>query len=159
MKQPNVEDLAGYGEIAALTRSQFVSAKETADGLETPLGAIETWSSSFRNAFTILLNSSCPMFLVWDYNSIQTHSTTRTLFYNDAYLALLKETQPLTPRDQVNDDWTDGWHAIQVDVEQVFTTGQALQRQRESFLAEQDGNDRGIFMPGLTALSGMRRIV
>jgi len=143
MKKPSLEALGGYSEISALMRSQFVSAKETADGLETPLGAIETWSSSFRNAFTILLNSSCPMFLVWDYDSIQTHSTTRTLFYNDAYLALLKETQPLTPRDQVNDDWTDGWHAIQVDVEQVFTTGQALQRQRASFLAEQDGNDRG----------------
>ncbi|XHX76502.1 MAG: PAS domain-containing protein [Stenomitos frigidus ULC029] len=143
MQKSSLEDLAGYREIAALMRSQFVSAKETADGLATPLGAIETWSPGLRSAFAILLNSGCPMFLVWDCGLTQNCSGERILFYNDAYLSLLKEIQPLTVADQSQDNWTESWRTLQAAVEQVFTTGQALRREQNPFLIDRNGNGNG----------------
>ncbi|MBW4661962.1 MAG: PAS domain S-box protein [Drouetiella hepatica Uher 2000/2452] len=143
MKKPSLEDVAGYREIAALMRSQFVSAKEAADGSQTTLGAIETWSSSLKSAFAILLNFSCPMFLVWDCASTQNCSGERILFYNEAYLSLLKEIQPLIPVDRIKDGWPEDWRTLQADVEQVFTTGQVLQREQNLVLAERKGNGNG----------------
>ncbi|HEY9640078.1 MAG TPA: PAS domain S-box protein [Coleofasciculaceae cyanobacterium] len=110
-------------------RSHFASAKAIVDGLPTPLGAAATWSSSLKNTFGILLNSWCPMFLVWDCGATQSNSSDsgeRILLYNDAYLSFLKEIQPLIPPDRANDRWTEYWSKIQAEVEQVLTTGQAL---------------------------------
>jgi PAS domain S-box-containing protein len=135
MEKPGVEVLfAGDSEIAALMRSNFGCATENPNEFKTLLGSVETWSSSLKNAFSILLNSCCPMFLVWDCNPSQNSPEKRILFYNDEYLSLLKETQQLIPFGRsVKESWTDNWSQIRSDIEQVFSTGQALRREKEPF--------------------------
>ncbi|MBW4518295.1 MAG: GAF domain-containing protein [Scytolyngbya sp. HA4215-MV1] len=127
MGNPSVEDLFAYNrEIAAWMRSQFFSAKEVADGLPTPLGAIETWSSSLKSALGILLNACCPMFLVWGQD--------RILVYNDAFFSLLQEPNLCTGFGQAIDDrWRETWSSLHTDIEQVFTTGQSSQHQNQPF--------------------------
>lgn len=122
-------------------RSHFANVKDVADGALTPLGTVETWSPSLKSVFGILLNSGCPMFLVWDYTPLPSTSSKRILFYNEAYLSLLNETQRLNPFGQRDDHWTENWRMIQADVEQVLTTGQALQRQQNPIFAEQNGKN------------------
>ena len=141
MGKLSIEDLfANHGGVVASMRSHFTSAKEVADGLQTRLGAVEAWSPSLKSAFAILLNSCCPMFLVWECDPGQSNSSERILLANDAHLSLLSETQPLL-LDRMNNSWTGDWSEIQADIEQVFTTGQALRRQQNLFLTEQ--NDKG----------------
>lgn len=134
-----MEDLfSGNSALEALPHTHFVSAKKVADGLQTPLGAVETWSSSLQSAFSLLLNSCSPMFLVWNCDSTQSCSGERILFFNDAYLSLF----PVISLDHFShDSWTEVWRTIQAEVEQVFTTGKVLQRQINSFFP--NSNDKG----------------
>lgn len=134
-------DDSGNSEIAALIRSHFISTKDGAEGTPTPISIVETWPSSLKNAFGILVNSCCPMFLVWDCDPNQSNSDERILFYNDAYLSLLKQTQQLVPFGcAVKDSWTKEWHPIRSDVDQVFATGQPVRREQESFLNHHNSN-------------------
>ncbi|HTL88275.1 MAG TPA: GAF domain-containing protein, partial [Leptolyngbya sp.] len=127
--------------MAARIGSHFVHAKDVADGVPTPLGAVGTWSPSLKSVFGILLNSSCPMFLIWDYALPLSPSRERILFYNEAYFSLLNETQPLNSSSRVHHRWTEAWGTIQADIEQVLSTGQALQRQQNLILPDQNGKD------------------
>jgi PAS domain S-box-containing protein len=128
----------------ALIRSHFVNAKDVADGVPTPLGVVETWSPSLKSVFSILLNSGCPMFLVWDYVSLPGTSSQHILFYNEAYLSLLNETQHLNLSDPANNRWTEHWSTLRADVEQVLTTGQALQHQQNLIPTELNGKGDGL---------------
>ncbi|HEY9627052.1 MAG TPA: PAS domain-containing protein [Coleofasciculaceae cyanobacterium] len=142
-------------------RSHFASATDMANGLQTPLGTVETWPSSLKSAFAILLNSSSPMFLVWEDASIQPDAD-GLLLYNDA-CSLLTKTQPQNSLDQ-NDRWTAEWPHIRADVEQVLATGQALRRDRTlsggnsdrgwsySAIWDETGQIRGVFATGYPAV-------
>jgi PAS domain S-box-containing protein len=130
---------AGNGEIVALMRSHFVDMTASSDW-QMQLGAIETWSPSLKNAFSILLNSCCPMFLVWVCAPTPQTAIARRLFYNDAYLALLKENNRCISFGQsIDEDWADDWQEARSMVAQVFTTGQPLQCQHAPF--SRHGND------------------
>ncbi|XGV98004.1 MAG: PAS domain S-box protein [Leptolyngbya sp. BL-A-14] len=135
MERPSLENLfAGDSEIAASLRSLFADADKPVDGVHNGsqrlLGAIEIVSPSLKNALSILLNAYCPMFLVWDFDPIQEDSSKHILFYNDAYLTLLKETQQFIPCGRsINESWSEAWSSVQSAIEHVFETGQPLRRE------------------------------
>src|SRR5579883_2229373 len=129
MAELSLADLfADDSETAAQMRSQFANVQDVADGVPTLLGAVETWPPSLKSVFGILLHSGCPMFLVWDHTLGTGTASERVLFYNEAYRSLFNGTQHLP--GQRNDRWTADGGTIQADVEQVLSTGQALERQQ-----------------------------
>ena len=68
-ERPNIDFLAGGGEMGALTRAY--------DWASSPLGSPENWPQSLRVTVRLLLNTGHPMFIWWGPELIQ--------FYNDAY--------------------------------------------------------------------------
>ncbi|GAB4379468.1 MAG: hypothetical protein Kow00121_33690 [Elainellaceae cyanobacterium] len=115
---------SGNGEIAAQMRSL--------DWSKTPLGAVTTWAFGLKTAFSILLSSCCPMFLVWGRD--------RILLYNDAYFRLLEESNCFAPIGQpISNGWLEAWSHVWGDIEQVFVTGQPIQREHKLSLAPQNG--------------------
>jgi PAS domain S-box-containing protein len=130
---------AGSGEIASMLRSHFINGMPNTSDWQIRLGEIETWSFSLKNAFSILVNSCCPTFLVWNCEPSQSNPTSKILFYNDAYLSLLKENHHFIPfGESIHANWTDQWSRVRSSVEQVFATGQPLQCQDEPFPTQAD---------------------
>ena len=139
MERLGLENLfVGNSEVAASLRSLFANVDQPANGShngsQRPLTANEPWSPNLKNALSLLLNACCPMFLVWDFDPAQADSSQRLLFYNDAYLTLLRETQQFIPCGRsIRESWTEAWSSVQLAVEHVFKTGQPLRHEREPF--------------------------
>ena len=159
MGKPSLDNLfAVASEIEALMRFHFANAEKNSSRLRMLLGSVEAWSSSLRSAFGILFNAGCPMFLVWDCNPSQGQLNEHILFYNDAFLSVLQGTEHNLPFGQsVQDSWTEDWSQVRADVEQVFTTGQALRREGEPFLNHQ-ATATGTVPSGHTVQFGMKPI-
>jgi PAS domain S-box-containing protein len=137
------EDLfAGDSEMARLMRSSVAGVETAASGLSM-LGPSGTWSSSLKNACSVLFNSCCPMFVVWDCDPAQSSATTRLLLYNDAYLSILNQSHQRVPFGQpISTCWSDEWRDVRADVEQVFATGQPVQRSNQPVPIHQDNQAR-----------------
>ncbi|MGI0486705.1 PAS domain S-box protein, partial [Pantanalinema rosaneae CENA516] len=113
--------------------SEMAMLMQTQDWSLTSLGAIASWSPCFRTALNILLNTSCPMFLVWGHD--------RILMYNDAYSAVLREHQMVAPvGTSLATNHDSEWDRLASDVEQVFSTQRSLQRQHQPFPGHREGN-------------------
>ncbi|WP_199313873.1 PAS domain S-box protein [Leptolyngbya sp. FACHB-671] len=122
----------GDSEMAALMQSRFASAENVTNGSSVSIGAIATWSPSFKTALNILLNACSPMFLVW--------GSDRLLFYNDAYSLLLRANdQPILVGQPISNSWNENWRQIQADVEQVFATGQPRRCENQPFPGDCSG--------------------
>lgn len=85
----------------------------------TPVGPIETWPSSLRNAVNIVLSSRFPMFIWWGPGLIQ--------FYNDAYRPSMGDTgkHPAALGQRGEDCWPEIWPVIYPLIRQVLDTGEA----------------------------------
>ena len=70
--------LAGGGEMGALMRAF--------DWSKTPLGPVETWPTSLKNAVSIMLPSKAQICLFW--------GPEYTFLYNDSYRPTLAEKHP-----------------------------------------------------------------
>jgi len=129
--------LIGGGEMGALIRTRFTYAGDHPNHVEPPLGPVATWPQNLKTALSILLNTSCPMFLVW--------GSDRLLFYNDAYSALLKVSNTLiSPGQPLNSSWSKTWAELQADVNHVFSTQQPLQ-QAERIVNQHNGSSHARF--------------
>ena len=109
---PRVEALFdGPGEMRALCRAF--------DWSTTSLGPIDTWPLSLRTTVATLLASRYPMFLFWGPDLIQ--------FYNDAYRPSLAEggRHPRALGMRGSDFWTEIWHIIGPQIDQVMAGGEA----------------------------------
>ncbi|MBD2158953.1 PAS domain-containing protein [Leptolyngbya sp. FACHB-16] len=111
-RQASDQRFAGDSTIATEIRSHNWS--------QTSLGSIEAWPPSLKTTLNILFHTPYPMFLAW--------GSDRILFYNDACSSLLGQGQgPQSLSQPIND--TDGiWPMVSSMVEQVFATGQSVQR-------------------------------
>ncbi|WNN87680.1 PAS domain S-box protein [Gloeocapsopsis dulcis] len=113
------------GEMGALMRSH--------DWSQTPLGAVENWSQSLRASLSILLVSSCPMYLAWGKNLIQ--------FYNDAYCPFLGSTKHPTALGQsASECFSQMWDSIGSIFEQVMVEGKAAALENQQFLLDRNGS-------------------
>ena len=100
----------GSGEMAALTRAVDWSA--------TPLGPVETWSTSLRTTVSTLLASRHAMFLWWGPELIQ--------FYNDGYRPSLgPDRHPSALGARGRDCWAEIWPVIGPEAEAIMAGGEA----------------------------------
>lgn len=94
------------------------------DWTVTPLGAMESWPGSLRNAVNLSLTSPVAIAILWGPDWVQ--------FYNDAYHQLLENTPPLRLFGQaVRDGWTTHFPAMARAVASVFATGQASELEEQ----------------------------
>jgi PAS domain S-box-containing protein len=115
----------GEGEMARRCR-EF-------DWASTPLGAVETWSQSLRTSVGIVLASRNPMFLWWGPDLVQ--------IYNDAYRPSLGEggRHPRALGARGRAFWTDIWDAIEPQITQVMTRGEATWHEDQYLPIERNG--------------------
>jgi PAS domain S-box-containing protein len=120
----------GGGKVGALLRARFTSADSNANGSQTSIGTVENWSQSLKLTLNILLNACSPTFLLW--------GNDRILFYNDAYLSLAQARHyPLGLGEPIGEVKSDEWRTLQSNIEQVFRSGQPLQREQQSLPSDQ----------------------
>ncbi|RRV10224.1 PAS domain-containing sensor histidine kinase [Pseudomonas sp. v388] len=74
------------------------------DWTATPLGHFSTWPPALFTLVEIILGSSQPMFVVW--------GPAHTLFYNDAYVAILASKHPAA----LGRSFLDVWDEIRADL-------------------------------------------
>jgi len=99
----------------------------------TPVGPVEGWSPSLRTTVDILLASRNPMFLWWGPDLVQ--------IYNDAYRPSLGQgdRHPRALGARGREFWTDIWHAIGPQIEQVMTTGEPTWHEDQYLPIERNG--------------------
>src|SRR5262249_36850098 len=98
------------------------------DWSPTPVGPIETWPSSLRNAVNILLSSRLPMSIWW--------GEALTQFYNDAY----REAY-----------WPETWQAIYPLIRKVLDEGEGTWSGESSYspLIDDQAAVRGVLFVGV----------
>ena len=116
---------AGPGEMRALCREL--------DWAATPLGAPAGWSRALRTAVGIVLGSRNPMFLFWGPELVQV--------YNDDYRPSLGQggRHPAALGMRGREFWTEIWHAIGPQLDQVMTTGEATWHEDQYLPIERNG--------------------
>ena len=116
---------AGPGELRTLCRAF--------DWTTTPLGAPSGWSSSLRTIVKMLLASRQPMFLFWGPDLVQ--------IYNDAYRPSFAEggRHPRALGARGADFWTEIWHIIGPQIDQVMAGGEATWHEDHLVPIERNG--------------------
>jgi len=87
--QPDLNWLAGGGEMGALIRSMDWSA--------TPLGPLESWPQSLRTTVSLCLSSTFPILVCWGERDIQ--------IYNDAYRPICGDLHPKSMGGPFKEIW------------------------------------------------------
>ena len=108
---------------SGIPRSQVLAVGTMADHVRafdwsgTPLGAIDTWSSTLIASVNNVLSAPFPSALFC--------GPELQMIYNDAYCELLGRKHPDALGERVPIVWADAWPAIQPDVDQVMRGGGA----------------------------------
>src|ERR1700712_2111969 len=104
-ERPNIDFLAGGGEMGALTRAY--------DWASSPLGSPENWPQSLRVTVRLLLNTGHPMFIWWGPELIQ--------FYNDAYRHTMGSERHSSALGQRGREcWAEIWDIIGPQIDYVM---------------------------------------
>jgi PAS domain S-box-containing protein len=110
MSRVSTDFLAGEGEMAQLMR-----AKHWAD---TSLGDPSTWPQALRTSVRLLLTSGHPMYIWWGADG--------ACLYNDAYRQSIgPERHPASLGRPAREVWSEIWHIIGWQIEQVMSGGRA----------------------------------
>ena len=122
---------AGAGTMRALCRACDWSA--------TPLGAVSGWPHSLRAIVSMLLASRQPMFLWW--------GPSLTQIFNDGYQPSLGgsgrvQTALGAPG---REHWSDAWHIIGPEIEQVLATGEATWHEDALVPIERNGRIEDVY--------------
>jgi signal transduction histidine kinase/DNA-binding response OmpR family regulator len=96
--------LRGGGEMGALMRSVHWE--------DTPLGAVETWSSALRTLIAVILSSRFPIIMMWGPDFIQ--------LYNDAYRPALGDKHPRSLGQAGHECWAEIWPIVAPAIEAPF---------------------------------------
>ncbi len=83
----------------------------------TPLGPLETWPGSLRNAVSILLRSPFPMTIIWGRSFI--------FLYNDALIPIAGDKHPKALGKPAFENYPEIWPIVGPMLENVLITGKA----------------------------------
>lgn len=99
--------LSSTGEMGTLVRDK--------DWSTTPLGALERWSPTLRNAVVTCLGSRFPMCVYWGPDLLQ--------IYNEGFRGILGNKHPVALGDRASNTWGEIWPAIGSLFRGVWDTG------------------------------------
>ena len=88
------------------------------DWAASPLGPIESWPQSLRNAIDICLHCSFTIAVCW--------GPELSLLYNDSYRPILGNKHPAALGQPLHEVFPEIWHIIGPMFRQVVDTGQAI---------------------------------
>jgi len=104
----------------------------------TPLGAMSGWPQSLRSAVSICLLSRFPICLWWGPELV--------LLYNDAYLPILGNKQPLPMGRPGHEVWAEIWPTIGPMLNGVMATGEATWSDDQLLFIDRSGySEEGYF--------------
>ncbi|MBW4417936.1 MAG: response regulator [Myxacorys californica WJT36-NPBG1] len=99
------------------TGSEMASRISSFDWSQTPVGAIATWSPSFKSLIKTMLASRYPMVLTWGREFTQ--------FYNDAYSQLIGDKHPAALGLDIRITLAEAWDTLGPMIQTVMATGSA----------------------------------
>ena len=122
---------AGPGTMRALCRACDWSA--------TPLGAVSKWPHSLRAIVSMLMASRHPMSLWW--------GPSLTQIFNDGYQASLGGSGRVQAALGApgREHWSDAWHIIGPEIEQVLATGEATWHEDALVPIERNGRIEDVY--------------
>ncbi|WP_413580875.1 response regulator [Bdellovibrio sp. HCB288] len=88
------------------------------DWASTDLGPIESWDFGLINSLRILFNCPVGMYCTW--------GPERRVFYNDAYIPILKHRHPKALGSQLHDVWPEVWDQVEEIASTVDSGGTVL---------------------------------
>ena len=103
------------------------------DWSTTPLGGIETWSSSLRTLVNLMMASGQPMFMAW--------GAARTWLYNEAFIPILGDKHPAALGRPASEVWAEGWADIGPMFDRVFA-GEAVYREDILLMLDRGGGEQ-----------------
>jgi len=108
------------------------------DWRSTSLGPPNTWPQGLKTAVRLLLSTQHPMFIWWGTELIQ--------FYNDAYRRSIgPERHPSALGQRGAECWTEIWHIIGPQIEQVMTGRGATWRENELVPITRNGRREEVY--------------
>ncbi|WP_369140336.1 SpoIIE family protein phosphatase [Modestobacter versicolor] len=106
------------------------------DWAATPLGPVQSWSSTLLSTVGTCLNSRFPMLLIWGPELV--------MVYNDAYAPLLGARHPKALGQSLSDVWADIWPTLRGMVDEVHA-GAATFSEDLLLVTNRDGFDEETF--------------
>ncbi len=113
----------------------------------TPLGHPASWPGSLRSAVSICLNANFPTAIYW--------GPDLRLLYNDAWAPIPAERHPAALGQPGKVVWTDIWHIVGPQFQQVLDTGEAVSTFDQMLPMVRDGRPEETFWDySLSAIRG-----
>lgn len=121
-----------FGELAKT--SQMVQATLIFDWAQTELGPIENWDFGLINSLRLVFSCPVGMYCTW--------GPQRRVFYNDAYVPILKHRHPWALGSRLDQVWPEVWDQVYAIVSKIEAGGYVLESDVQ-FDIEVDGKPQG----------------
>lgn len=113
-------------------KSELLRLTSAYDWNASPVGPIESWPQSLKNAVSLLLQNGMPMYLAWGKDFTQ--------FYNDGYVPFLGNSKhPKALGNSAKETWAEVWDFLNPLWESVLATGQSVCGNDLKLCLERDG--------------------
>lgn len=112
--------------------SELLRLTSSFDWKASPVGPVEFWPHSLKNAVSLILQNGMPMYLVWGKDFTQ--------FYNDGYIPFLGAGKhPKALGNSAKETWPEIWDFLSPLWESVLATGQSVCSSDLKVSLERDG--------------------
>lgn len=131
----NIHQTNPFGELAKT--SKMVQATLSFDWASTELGPIETWDSALINSLRILFSCPICMYCTW--------GPERRVFYNDAYIPILKHRHPKALGTPLHKVWPEVWDQALTIVRKAEAGGSVLETDVQFDIEVEGKNQKNYF--------------
>lgn len=115
--------------------SQMVQATLNFDWAQTELGPIENWDFGLINSLRIVFSCPVGMYCTW--------GPERRVFYNDAYIPILKHRHPKALGSRLLEVWPEVWEQVDEIASKVEAGGFVLDSDVQFDIIDVDGKPAG----------------
>lgn len=122
-----------FGEI--IKTSQMAKATLDFDWSGTELGSIENWDFGLISALRIVFSCPVGMYCTW--------GPQRRVFYNDAYIPILKHRHPKALGSRLHDVWPEVWDQVDAIASKIEAGGNLVESDVQFDIIDEDGTPRG----------------